>query len=249
MDGRPLTYFVSDVHLGLEVNDPVNREARFVAFLDSIPADRTATLYMLGDIWDFWYEYKDVVPKGYVDVFASLMRLKKAGVELVFFPGNHDIWCYHYFESLGIKVQKEPLFINISGKTFCLAHGDGLGPGMCAYKLMSALFHNRAAQALFSALHPRVAFALARRTSHGSRLAHDIHYVWKGEQEPLYQWALEQCRDRKVDEFVFGHMHVPVREILPGGACLNVLGDWMEGDYFLYFDGIGVGSGHSMKTE
>ena len=97
-----MTYFVSDVHLGLDVNDPADREVRFVSFLNSIPRDRTSALYMLGDIWDFWYEYHDVVPKGYVRVFAALMDLMDNGVKVYFFQGNHDIWCYHYFEEMGI---------------------------------------------------------------------------------------------------------------------------------------------------
>ena len=97
---RNLTYFVADVHLGLDVNDPAGREARFVAFLRSIPADRTEALYLLGDIWDFWYEYRDVVPKGYVRVFAALTDLMDAGVRVCFFTGNHDVWAYRYFEEL-----------------------------------------------------------------------------------------------------------------------------------------------------
>ena len=102
MADRTLVYFVSDVHLGLDVNDPADREARFVSFLKSIPKDRAKSLYLLGDIWDFWYEYHDVVPKGYVRVFAALMDLMDAGVEVCFFQGNHDIWCFLYFADRGI---------------------------------------------------------------------------------------------------------------------------------------------------
>ena len=97
MAERDLTFFASDVHLGLNVADPAAREARFVAFLRSIPATRTKALYLLGDIWDFWYEYKHVVPKGYVKVFAAITDLIESGVDVYFFPGNHDIWVYHYF--------------------------------------------------------------------------------------------------------------------------------------------------------
>ena len=108
MADRTLVYFVSDVHLGLDVNDPADREARFVSFLKSIPKDRAKSLYLLGDIWDFWYEYHDVVPKGYVRVFAALMDLMDAGVEVCFFQGNHDIWCFHYFEEMGIRILRQP---------------------------------------------------------------------------------------------------------------------------------------------
>ena len=123
------TYFVSDVHLGLQVQDPARREARFVEFLRGIPAEETEALYLLGDIWDFWYEYKDVVPKGYVKVLAALMDLMDAGVKVYFFTGNHDIWAYSYFRELGMIVLEQPYVTTIGGKRFCLGHGDGLGPG------------------------------------------------------------------------------------------------------------------------
>lgn len=159
---RTLTYFVSDVHLGLDVNDPADREARFVSFLNSIPRDRTSALYMLGDIWDFWYEYHDVVPKGYVRVFAALMDLMDNGVKVYFFQGNHDIWCYHYFEEMGIVILQQPYVVNISGKTFCLGHGDGLGPGHHWYKLMRWGFRAKFFQSLFSLLHPYLAFRFGK---------------------------------------------------------------------------------------
>ena len=124
MAERSLVYFVADVHLGLDVNDPADREARFVRFLESIPKDKTLALYMLGDIWDFWYEYKDLVPKGYVRVFAALMDLMEAGVKVFFFQGNHDIWCYHYFSDMGIEILQQPYVVELGGKVFCLGR-DG----------------------------------------------------------------------------------------------------------------------------
>ena len=116
---RNLTYFASDVHLGLQVADPAGREARFVSFLKRIPAAETDALYLLGDIWDFWYEYRDVVPKGSVRVFGALTDLMDAGVKVYFFPGNHDIWAYGYFEELGMKILEQPYVTEIGGKTFC----------------------------------------------------------------------------------------------------------------------------------
>ena len=133
---KHLTYFVADVHLGLQVSDPDGREARFVSFLKGIPAEETEALYMLGDIWDFWYEYRDVVPKGYTRVFAALQELMDAGVKVYFFQGNHDVWTYHYFEELGMVPLVQPYATEIGGKTFCLGHGDGLGPGDRGYKFL-----------------------------------------------------------------------------------------------------------------
>ena len=232
---RTLTYFVSDVHLGLDVKDPAGREARFVQFLRSIPAERTETLYLLGDIWDFWYEYRDVVPKGYVRVFGALTDLMDRGVRVRFFPGNHDIWAYSYFESLGMEKLEQPYVTEIGGKRFCLGHGDGLGPGMRGYKIMRAAFHNRFLQILFSALHPWFAFRLGNGWSKSSRLAKNLDYTFRGAEEPLYKWC-EAFDCGPVDYFIFGHFHASVDLTLPSGARLMVLKDWMDQSPYFLFD-------------
>ena len=239
MPDRSLVYFVSDVHLGLDVNEPAARERRFVAFLESIPKDKTRALYMLGDIWDFWYEYRDLVPKGYVKVFAALMALMDAGVEVFFFQGNHDIWCYHYFEDMGIRILQQPYLIEIGGKSFCLGHGDGLGPGDFSYKLMRWLFRNKLCQRLFSSLlHPTLAFKIGKGWSKGSRLARNEEYHFKGEEEPLYKFALKCPRNTKGDYFILGHFHTKVDMTLPTGARLLVLKDWVnnQSSNFIVFD-------------
>lgn len=229
MAERTLVYFVSDVHLGLDVNDPADRESRFVKFLNSIPKDRTMALFMLGDIWDFWYEYRDVVPKGYVRVFASLMDLMDAGVKVYFFQGNHDIWCYHYFESMGIEILQQPFPLEIGGKVFCLGHGDGLGPGHFWYKVMRWAFRNKVCQWLFSTfLHPTVAFRIGTGWSKKSRVARNKEYVFRGEDEPLYKFAVDFSKEVHVDYFIFGHFHTSVDMALPGGGRLLVLKDWMQ---------------------
>lgn len=249
MSSRDRTYFVSDVHLGLDVKDPAGREARFVNFLRSIPAERTESLYMLGDIWDFWYEYRDVVPKGYARVFAALMDLMDAGVKVYFFQGNHDIWCYHYFEELGIVILQQPCIVHAGGKTFCLGHGDGLGPVSGWYRLMRGIFRNKTAQRLFSMLHPRLAFGLGKGWSRKSRLSKSIAYDFKGESEPLYRFAEEFSESHEVDFFVFGHYHCSVDMPLPSGARLMILKDWMEGDSYLYFSGIDGWGGSFQNME
>ena len=250
MAERKGVYFVSDVHLGLEVKDPADREARFVSFLRGIPKDTTLALYLLGDIWDFWYEYRDVVPKGYVRVFAALMDLMDAGVKVYFFPGNHDIWCYGYFASMGITVvHDQPQLVEIGGKVFCIGHGDGLGPGLGGYKFMNSVFKCRFVQRLFSTLHPWIAFRLGNGWSRHSRLARNEEYVFKGAEEPLYKWALDFSERTHVDCFIFGHLHAQVDLTLPTGARLIVMKDWMDLSQYWYFDGILVGVGHSMNTE
>jgi UDP-2,3-diacylglucosamine hydrolase len=235
MTGK-LTYFVSDVHLGLDVNDPAAREARFVSFLESLPQE-TAALYMLGDVWDFWYEYRDVVPKGYVRVFAALQSLMDRGVEVYFFAGNHDVWTYSYFESMGMKKLVQPSLVEIDGVRFCLGHGDSLGPAPFGSKVVHAVFHNRVLQFLFSFLHPWVAFRIATGWSRSSRLSHDTEYVFRGADEPLYKFAENYAASCHVDHFIFGHYHQEVHMDMPSGAVLHVLDDWMDGVSYFCFDG------------
>ncbi len=246
---RRRVYFASDVHLGLDLNDPKDREARFVRFLRSIPPQETEALYLLGDIWDFWYEYRDVVPKGYVRVFAALMDLVDAGVKVTFFIGNHDIWAYGYFESMGIRVMRAPLQVEHCGVKFCLAHGDGLGPGMLGYKFMNAVFRCRPVQWLFSLLHPWIAFRLGYGWSRHNRLARGEEYVFGGESEPLYKWAVSYARTHSVDCFIFGHLHTRVDMYLPSGQRFMVMKDWISSSPYLYFDGTSVREGITINME
>ena len=225
------TYFVSDVHLGLQVADPAAREARFVDFLRSLPGD-TSALYLLGDIWDFWYEYRDVVPQGYVRVLAAIQELIDRGVDVYFFQGNHDVWTYSYFEELGMKRLVQPALVEIGGRVFCLGHGDGLGPVPFGYRFLRGVFHNRVLQFLFSMLHPRIAFGLGNGWSKSNRLARHEEYVFRGEDEPLYKFATEFEKDNKVDCFVFGHYHCDVSMKTPAGADFIILKDWMDGSPF-----------------
>lgn len=234
--GKGLTYFVSDVHLGLQVGDPQERERRFADFLRSLPED-TESLYLLGDIWDFWYEYKHVVPKGYIRVFAALQELMDRGVCVYFFQGNHDVWTYSYFEELGMKRLVQPCVVEIAGKTFCLGHGDGLGPVPFGYRFLRGLFHNRVAQFLFSMLHPWIAFGFGNGWSRHNRLTHDMEYEFRGTDEPLFKFAESFSASRKVDYFIFGHYHASVDMILPSGARFMILKDWMSGSPYICFDG------------
>ena len=249
MAERKGVYFVSDVHLGLELGDPQDRERRFVSFLAGIPRDTTRALYMLGDVWDFWYEYKYVVPKGYVRVFAELLSLMDGGVEVYFLPGNHDMWCFSYFEELGIKVLSQPCLVELDSKVFCLGHGDGLGPVPRGYTFMHALFASKVVQFMFgSLLHPTVAFTLGRHWS-GSKRKSRPPYRFRGADEPLYKFAEEYASSTHVDYFIFGHYHSAVDETLPCGARLLMTESWIDGSPYWYWDGISVLGGHSKNSE
>ena len=230
---KHLTYFVSDVHLGLRVGDPAGREAAFVRFLKGIDPQQTEALYLLGDIWDFWYEYRDVVPKGYVRVLGALTDLMDAGVPVYFFQGNHDIWTYRYFEELGLQRKVQPLVTTIGDKKFCLGHGDGLGPGQHGYKFLRRIFHNRFLQRCFSTLHPWLAFRLGQGWSRRSRLGKNIGYDFKGADEPLYRFC--EAFPEPVDYFIFGHYHARA-DIPVGNGRLVLLTDWITAPNWLVFD-------------
>ena len=230
---RRMAFFVSDVHLGLQVKDPADRERRFAGFLRSLP-ENTDALYLLGDIWDFWYEYRDVVPKGYIRVFAALQELMDRGVKVYFFQGNHDVWTYSYFEELGMVRLTQPAVVEIGGRKFCLGHGDGLGPVPSGYRFLRGVFHNRVLQFLFSLLHPWMAFRLGNGWSRSNRLSHDEEYQFKGESEPLYQFARDFAAVNDIEYLIFGHYHADVHMTLPSGAQLFVLKDWMDSSPYLY---------------
>jgi UDP-2,3-diacylglucosamine hydrolase len=232
---RSLTYFASDTHLGLPVGDPAGRERSFVQFLKGIDPARTEAVYLLGDIFDFWYEYRYVVPKGSARVLGALTDLIDAGVKVYFFQGNHDYWTFHYFEELGMVKLQQPHVAEIGGKRFCLGHGDGLGPGNRWYKFVKGVFSQRWAQVLFSALHPWFAFRLATGWSHRSRTGKPIAYTFRGADEPLYQFCMDFQSHTPVDYFLFGHYHSRV-DMPVGQARLLMLGDWMTAPNWMVFD-------------
>ena len=207
---RNLSYFVSDVHLGLQVSDPAGREARFVSFLRDIPAAETEALYLLGDIWDFWYEYRDVVPKGYTRVFAALQDLMDAGVKVFFFEGNHDIWTYHYFEELGMVKLAQPYVTDIGGRRFCLGHGDGLGEGDRGWSRRSRLGKS-------------IGYSFKGEDEPLFRFCAGFNAVRAASGEP------------PVDFFLFGHYHCEV-DLPVGESRLLLLGDWISVSNWLVFD-------------
>ena len=231
---RSKIYFVADVHLGLDANDPAAREERFVQWLRSIRNPETKALWLLGDIWDFWYEYRDVIPREGVRVLSELIQMVSEGIEVVFMPGNHDIWCYSLFESLGIRKVEQTQVLEVDGKTFLLGHGDGLGGAKWGYRLMLKIFHSRVCQVLFNQLHPWLAYRFGTDWSNSNRRKHG-GYKFKGTEEPLYKF----CLDKKADYLIFGHFHDAVDMTLPSGGRLIVLKDWI-GDpapHFAVWDG------------
>lgn len=215
--------------------NPSEREAKFARFLLSLP-DTTAEVYLLGDIFDFWYEYKYVIPRGFTRTLGALTVLKERGVKLYFINGNHDVWTFNFLQQeIGIEVLPEMSLVSVEGKMFCLAHGDELA-GNKMHLLMKKTFKNRVLQKAFSAIHPRWAFAVASRWSRHNRLFRGGELSFRGEADPLFKVASQFEKAEKVDFFIFGHMHTPGNTLTPAGAGFYILGEWIHGCEYLVYD-------------
>ncbi len=234
-----MIYFASDFHLSPDIAGSNVEESNAVAWLDDIAQD-ASKLFLLGDIFDFWFEYKHVVPKGHLRLLGKLATLSDAGLEIHFFPGNHDQWCFGYLEEeLGMHVHHEPGIFELSGKTFFLGHGDGLGPGDYGYKRIKKLFGNAVARSIFRWIHPDIGVALARKWSEKSRNSHSNELPYSGkEKEWLFQFANTFPGRDKIDYFIFGHRHIPMELILDNGTGKYInLGEWMYARSYARFDG------------
>ncbi len=224
-------YFASDVHLGAPQSESKAREKRFVRWLDTIKHD-AAAIYLVGDLFDFWFEYNDVVPKGYVRTLGKLAELRDAGIPIYFFVGNHDLWMFGYFEEeLGITVYHQPQTIKIGDKSFFIAHGDGLGPGDNGYKLLKKwFFTNGFCQWLLSIVHPNFTMRLASLLSHKSRKAGDgDEHLVGTEKDRLLRYAQRKIKQQPdIDYFIFGHQHQPTNIELTNNSTYINLGDWIK---------------------
>jgi len=232
-------YFISDVHLGLpDHTKSLERERKLVAWLDQIMPE-TKTLYLLGDIFDFWYEYKHVVPKGYVRFLGKIAEFTDKGIPVYFFTGNHDVWAYNYFETeIGMHIIRKPETVEISGKKFHLAHGDGLGPSDVGFKLLKWLFTNKAAQFMFSRVHPNFALWLGNSWSRKKRYADDVDKLKfvNADNEWLVSYAKDYLKTEKIDYFLFGHRHIAINLKIEHAQFIN-LGDWIHNFTYAVYDG------------
>lgn len=238
---RPI-YFLSDAHLGSRAI-PHGRmhERRLVNFLDSIK-HKAAAIYMLGDMFDFWYEYKMVVPRGYTRFLGKISELTDLGVEVHFFIGNHDIWCSDYLEKeCGITLHRQPLTTEIYGREFYLAHGDGLGDPDKKFKFLRAMFHNRFLQKAFSTIHPRWSIDFGLSWAKHSRLKHDNEGdpEYLGEQnEHLVIYSKEYLQTHpEINFFIYGHRHIELDLMLSKSSRVLILGDWIKLFTYAVFDG------------
>lgn len=240
-------YFASDQHFGVpNLKESRIREEKFIRWLDTIKKD-AQVLFLMGDLFDFWHEWKYVVPKGYIRVLGKIAELKDSGIDIYFFVGNHDLWMKNYFEEeLGIPVYFEKKYYEINDKKFLLAHGDGLGPGDKGYKRMKKVFTNPLAQWAFRWLHPDIAMSIANYMSQKNKLiSGDEDKEFLGEdKEFLIQYSKEKLKTEDINYFVFGHRHLPLVFELEKSAQYINLGDWIV--YFTY--GVYDGNSFEVKT-
>jgi UDP-2,3-diacylglucosamine hydrolase len=239
-------YFLSDFHLGSPSYEAsLQREKKIIRFLDGIEA-LAKEIFIVGDMFDFWYEYKYVVPRGYVRLFGKLAQLTDAGIKVHFFVGNHDMWMRSYLQKeLNIPVYFEPKEFVFDNKNFLVGHGDGLGPGDHKYKFLKKIFRNPVCQWAFGVLPPAIGIGVANYFSNRSRDAApetERHFLGE-EKEWLITYCKEVLKKKHYDFFIFGHRHLPIDFALPEGSRYINLGDWIR--YFTY----AVWDGETMKLE
>ncbi len=239
-------YFASDQHLGAptaEASFP--REQKFVAWLDTVKQDAEA-IFLLGDLFDFWFEYKTVVPKGFVRVLGKLAEIRDSGIPIYFFVGNHDLWMHDYFEKeLNIPVYHDNQTFTFYGKSFLIGHGDGKGPGDKGYKRMKKVFTHPVSKWVYRWLHPDLGVKLAQYLSVKNKLISgeaDVKFLGE-DNEWLVQYCKLKLETQHFDYFVFGHRHLPMTITLNEQSTYINLGDWIG--YFTY----GVFNGTQMTLE
>jgi len=240
-------YFLSDFHLGApDYESSLLREKQIVKFLDEIKKDATQ-IFILGDLFDFWFEYKRVVPKGFIRILGKLAELTDSGIEIHFFAGNHDMWMKGYFEKeLNIKVYHHPQEFDLNDKKFFIGHGDGIGPGDHRYKFIKKVFRNKISQWFFGILHPGFGIGIANYFSSKSRNATaktDGQFLG-ADKEWLIVFSREMLKIKHYDYFIFGHRHLPIDfklTDLPAKSSRYInLGDWIKYNSYAVFNGENV---------
>jgi len=236
------TYFISDCHFGVPTKEKsLVRERLFINWLDDVKKD-AHEIYIMGDLFEFWYEYKTVIQKGYVRLLGKLAEISDAGISVYFFRGNHDVWAFDYLaEELNIKIYPDTLIKELNGKKFFLGHGDGLGKGDNGYKFLKKIFRNKINQWLFKWLHPDGGTHMGLFWSNRSRIGHENRGIEKVNDEGIKRltgFCNETLKkEPEIDYFVFGHIHKPEIVDLDGKAKYYSIGDWIKYYSYLVFDG------------
>lgn len=233
-------FFASDFHLGVpDHSSSLNREKKIVAWLESIRHE-AHTIYLLGDIFDFWFEYRHAIPRGFIRLQGKLAELRDAGVPVVFFTGNHDMWMFDYFtKELDIPVYREPMLLITARHRMLIGHGDGLGPGDKTYKLLKKVFNSKVCQWLFARLHPNLGIGIANRWSRRSRISNmkkDESFAGE-EGEFLWVYCREMEKTNHHDFYIFGHRHLPLDLVINESSRYINLGEWVNYCTYAVYDG------------
>lgn len=233
-------YFASDFHLGApNKTESFKRELKIIRWLDHIK-ENAAVVFLVGDLFDFWHEYKKVIPKGFVRFQAKIAEFTDSNIPVYIFTGNHDLWMKDYFkEELGAEVFKEPIQLQVNQKKILLGHGDGLGPGDYQYKFLKKVFQNGLCKWLFRQIHPDLGIRIANKWSSHSRISSSNEETDKflGEGEWLLTYAKEMEKQNHFDYYVFGHRHLPIDEAINDNSRYINLGEWVNYNTFASFDG------------
>ena len=239
MTGTGKIFFASDFHLGLRAGTPpVEREKKVVRWLNRV-APEAREIYLLGDVFDFWWEYKLVAPRGFTRFLGTLSSITDSGIPVHFFTGNHDMWVTDYLSTeCGLKIHTAPLTTEFNGKKFHLAHGEGLGSKDKGYDILLGIFRNRPLRVLYSSLHPRIGVGFGHAWSLNSRLAKGISLPFLGEEkEDLLHYAKEVSKTEKIDYFIFGHRHLAKHFKPENASQVVILGDWIKHSSYAEWDG------------
>jgi UDP-2,3-diacylglucosamine hydrolase len=236
----PKIFFASDFHLGLPAGSPpVEREKKVVKWLNAV-AHEAKEIYLLGDVFDFWWEYKLVVPRGFTRFLGTLAEISDSGIPVHFFTGNHDMWVDDYLvKECGVIIHTEPVTKIYDGKKFHLAHGEGLGTKDKGYKILLSIFRNKTLRAMYSSLHPSIGVSIGHWWSLSSRLGKGIKMDFLGEaNEDLIRYARTMLDKDNIDYFIFGHRHLEMKYHLSNEVEIIFLGDWIMNGSYAVWDGI-----------
>ena len=233
-------YFASDFHLGTTNHEQSRkREDKIINWLNTIEKD-ASDIYLVGDIFDFWFEHKYTIAKGTIRFQGKIASLIDKGINIYFFTGNHDMWMFNYLEDeIGVRIYREPIEREINGKRFFIGHGDGLGPGDRKYKLIKRFFANPFCQWLFARIHPNLGFYIAHSWSNKSRKKDNTrdNFFMGEEKEFLIQFCKEELKTKNIDYFIFGHRHLPIDYKINNNCKYINLGDWIKYNTYAVFDG------------
>jgi len=241
--GNKKIFFASDFHLGVPTpEESLQREKRICAWLDSIKHE-AHSIYLLGDIFDFWFEYRNAIPKGFIRLQGKLAELRDAGIPIIFFTGNHDMWMFDYFPNeLGIPVYRNPQVLVVGNQKLMIGHGDGLGPGDHTYKVIKKFFNSGLCQWLFARIHPNLGIGIANYWSRKSRISNQKREEKFQDEKSEYLWVYcsEVEKTNHHDYYIFGHRHLPLDLKVGDRSRYINLGEWVHFNTYAVYDGATV---------